>query len=119
MIAGISIMLIWIGMAIRYLAILTLGCFFSTLIQIQDNHHIIRAGLYRYIRHPTYLGSLISTAGITLIFQNYLIPVIILGALIPAVVIRIHYEETALCEHIGGDYQQYMRETWRLIPLIW
>ncbi|PWR72557.1 methyltransferase family protein [Methanospirillum lacunae] len=118
-IMGISIAIMWAGIIIRFLAILTLGRHFRTIIHIRDDHTIVKTGIYHYIRHPAYLGSIISAAGVTMIFQNILIPVIVVGVLIPAVLLRISYEEAALCDHLGSDYEEYMKETWRLIPLIY
>ncbi|WP_319580761.1 isoprenylcysteine carboxylmethyltransferase family protein [uncultured Methanospirillum sp.] len=118
-IMGISIGIMWAGIIIRFLAIRTLGRHFRTIIHIRDDHTIVNTGLYQYIRHPAYLGSIITAFGVTLIFQNMLIPIIVVGVLIPAVLNRISYEEAALCDHLGPAYEEYMKETWRLIPYIY
>ncbi|PWR72555.1 methyltransferase family protein [Methanospirillum lacunae] len=78
-----------------------------------------KTGIYHYIRHPAYPGSIISATGVTLAFQNILIPIIVVGVLIPAVLLRISYEEAAFCDHLGPAYEEYMKETWRLIPFIY
>jgi len=103
---GISIGIMWAGIIIRFLAILTLGRRFRTLIHIREDHTIVKTGLYRYIRHPAYLEFLISAFGFTVVFQNFLIPILLIGTLLPAVLLQISYEE-------------YMKETWRLIPYIY
>ena len=118
-IMGISIGIMWAGIIIRFLAIRTLGRHFRTLIHIRDDHTIVKTGLYHYIRHPAYLGSIISAVGVTVAFQNFFIPIIVVGVLIPAVFLRISYEEAALCDHLGPAYEEYMKETWRLIPFIY
>jgi protein-S-isoprenylcysteine O-methyltransferase Ste14 len=115
----ISITIMWAGIIIRFLEIRTLGCHFRTIIHIRDDHTIVNTGLYHTIRHPAYLGSIVSAVGVTLVFQNYLIPIIVVGILIPAVLIRISYEEAALCDHLVPAYKAYMKETWRLIPFIY
>ena len=117
-IMGISIAIMWAGIIIRFLAIRTLGRHFRTLIHIRDDHTIVKTGLYHYIRHPAYLGSIISATGVTVIFQNILIPIIVVGVLIPAVLNRISYEEAAIYDHLGPAYKEYIKETWRLIPFI-
>jgi len=119
MIMGISLAIMWAGIIIRFLAIRTLGRHFRTIIHIRDDHTIVKTGLYRYIRHPAYLGSIISAFGVTMVFQNYLIPIIVVGILMPAVMFRISHEEAALCDHLGPAYEEYMKETWRLIPFIY
>ncbi|HWQ64968.1 MAG TPA: isoprenylcysteine carboxylmethyltransferase family protein [Methanospirillum sp.] len=118
-IIGISIAIMWAGIIIRFLAIRTLGRHFRTLIHIRDDHTIVKTGLYHTIRHPAYLGSIISAFGVTMVFQNYLIPIIVVGILMPAVMFRISHEEAALCDHLGPAYEEYMKETWRLIPFIY
>ena len=119
LIIGISIGIMWVGIFIRFLATRTLGRHFRTLIHIREDHVIVNSGLYHSIRHPAYLGSLISAIGVTVVFQNILIPIIVVGMLLPAVLLRISYEEAALCDHLGPAYEEYMKGTWRLIPYIY
>lgn len=118
-IMAISIGIMGAGIIIRFLAIRTLGCHFRTLIHIREDHTIVKTGFYRYIRHPAYLGSIISAFGVTVVFQNFLIPIIVVGLLIPAVLLRISYEEAALSDRLGPAYTEYMNETWRLIPYLY
>jgi protein-S-isoprenylcysteine O-methyltransferase Ste14 len=48
-----------VGLALRWTAILTLGKAFSSNVAIQESQTIERSGLYRIVRHPSYLGMLI------------------------------------------------------------
>jgi len=48
-----------VGLAVRWTAILTLGKAFSSNVAIQESQTIQRSGLYRIVRHPSYLGMLI------------------------------------------------------------
>jgi protein-S-isoprenylcysteine O-methyltransferase Ste14 len=116
---GLSITIMGIGIIIRFLAIRTLGHHFRTLIHIREDHTVVNTGLYRYIRHPAYLGLLISILGVTIVFQNFLIPVIVIAMLLPAILFRISYEEAALCKQLGREYEEYRKETWKLIPYIY
>ena len=43
---------------LRYHAILTLGTHWNTKIVLVPGKAALRSGLYRYFRHPNYLGSL-------------------------------------------------------------
>lgn len=111
--------LMWGGMALRVWAVQTLGPLFRTVVVIQDKHHLIIAGPYRLLRHPSYAGSLLTLAGIGLALGNWLsLLVAVLGALI-GFTRRIPVEEAALQAHFGDDYTAYARRTWRLVPLIW
>jgi len=56
------------------LAILTRDRHYRTLIHIREDHTIVKTGLYRYIRHPAYLGSIISATGVAVFFRTSLFP---------------------------------------------
>jgi len=57
---GIALLLLSIGLALRFYGVLSLGRFFSTTAVTQSQHVLIDHGPYRFIRHPTYTGLLIS-----------------------------------------------------------
>ena len=116
---GLSITIMGVGIIIRFVAIRTLGRHFRTLIHIWEDHIVVKTGLYRYIRHPAYLGSLISAFCVTVVFQNILIPIIVIGMLLPAIFLRISYEEAALCKQLGREYEEYRKVAWKLIPYIY
>ena len=54
----LSILLIYVGMALRLYAITRLGAFFTTTVTVADQQTLIEAGPYRLIRHPSYTGLL-------------------------------------------------------------
>ncbi len=116
---GLSITIMVAGIIIRFLAIRTLGRHFRTLIHIREDHTVVKTGLYQYIRHPAYLGLLISVFGVTVVFQNFLIPIIVIAMFLPAILLRITYEEAALCTKLGREYEEYRKGTWKLIPYIY
>ena len=114
-----SIALIWIGMALRLWAVLTLGRFFRTSVFIQDDHRLITSGPYRRLRNPSYTGGLITFVGIGLALGNWLSLAAAVVAIMIAYGWRIRTEEEALRERFGQAYADYMRRSWALIPLIW
>lgn len=63
MISGIS--LIIIGCILRVIAKLTLGEHFN--LRIERPQKIIKTGIYRYVRHPSYWGSLMIILGASLL----------------------------------------------------
>jgi protein-S-isoprenylcysteine O-methyltransferase Ste14 len=77
----------------------------------------MRTGPYRWIRHPSYTGSLLTILGILLCCLNWASLVLFM---LPVVgyAYRIRVEEEALVEGLGDEYRSYMRHTRRLIPLI-
>jgi len=94
--------------------------FFSSVVRIQtDRGHVVyKAGLYKFVRHPAYLGNLIQTLGFPLLFGS-------LWSIIPAAIsiilllIRTNLEDKTLVNELDG-YRQYTGEThYRIIPYIW
>ncbi len=91
---------------------------FSVHVTIQEGHELITDGPYRYLRHPRYLGIMLFTMGIALIYRSWL--ALILVALFTLVLIwRIQGEEALLHQEFGPDWEAYARRSWRLIPLVY
>ena len=113
---GISLLLLAVGLAIRWMAILTLGRFFSTSVAIQQDHRLVRTGLFRLVRHPSYSGLLLLFLGMALSFGNWLSFAVIVIPFLAALLYRIRVEESSLLEALGQDYVEYCRSTKRLLP---
>src|ERR1035437_2204776 len=113
---GISLLLIVGGFVIRWTAILTLGRFFSTSVAIHDDHRLIRTGLFRLVRHPSYSGLLLLFLGMGLSFGNWLSFAVIVIPFLAALLYRIQVEESSLVEVLGQDYVEYCKSTKRLLP---
>jgi len=111
--------LIIVGMIIRFIAIRSLGKFFTVDLAIQDNHRLIMTGLYKYIRHPSYSGSLLSFLGFSLSLNNWLSFIIIMLPILVTFINRIYIEEKLLRKEFGSEYEEYSKRTKRLIPLIY
>jgi protein-S-isoprenylcysteine O-methyltransferase Ste14 len=118
--------LIWVativllsGIAIRATAILSLGKAFSSNVAIRSNQKIYRGGLYRYLRHPAYTGSLLAFLGLGIEVRNWIGFCVLVVPITAAFLYRIHVEEIALNEAFGAEYAAYSRQTKRLIPGIY
>jgi protein-S-isoprenylcysteine O-methyltransferase Ste14 len=118
--------LTWVGVAImisgvvfRRYVISFLGKFFTATVQIHKDHQLIKAGPYRYIRHPAYLGILILALGDGIALANWIS--LLLCIVLPTIGIiqRIKVEEKELYHHFGEQYQDYRKSTWRIIPHIY
>jgi protein-S-isoprenylcysteine O-methyltransferase len=114
---GIVVMLL--GTALRWTAIRTLRNYFTVNVTILENHQIVRRGLYRYLRHPSYTGLLLRYFGFGLGLGNWLSVIFIFVPLLGAVLYRIRIEENALRQAFGRQYEEYARDTARLIPKIY
>lgn len=67
-----SVVLFVIGGVLRLSAVFVLGQRFSGLVAIQPGHVLVTSGIYRFIRHPSYLGLLITAFGWGLAFAREL-----------------------------------------------
>jgi len=114
-----TVALLAAGLVVRITAILTLGKWFTGNVATHAAQTIQRAGLYRVVRHPSYLGMEIIFLAIGLHTHDW---ACLAAAFIPptlAVLYRIRVEEAALLGAFGEDYADYMRTTKRLIPCVY
>jgi protein-S-isoprenylcysteine O-methyltransferase Ste14 len=110
---GVALSLV--GGALRLWPVFVLGNRFSGLVAIQPGHTLVTDGIYRIIRHPSYLGLLVASLGWGLAFRSA-VGVILALLTIPVVVARIRAEEPFLQAHFGAEYERYRARTSRLIP---
>jgi protein-S-isoprenylcysteine O-methyltransferase Ste14 len=75
----------------------------------------VTTGVYGVIRHPSYLGLIISTVGWALAFRSGL-GLLLAASLVLPLLARIRAEERLLRGQFGDEYDAYRRRTWRLIP---
>ncbi len=115
----------WIGVALcavggvlRLAPVFVLGRRFSGLVAIQPDHRLVTHGIYGLIRHPSYLGLLVSALGWGLAFRAG-VGVIIAALMLPVVLARIKAEERLLSEAFGAEYEAYRARTWRLVPHVY
>lgn len=94
--------------------------FFSTFVRIQDDrdHSVVSSGPYALVRHPGYLGVLLSHLAIPFSLGS-------IWALLPAAVgtaffvARTLREDRTLREHLEGYREYQARVRWRLLPGVW
>jgi protein-S-isoprenylcysteine O-methyltransferase len=113
---GICLMLLCI--ALRWYSVAILGKYFTFDVAVHNGQVLIEAGPYRYIRHPSYSGALLSLLGFGLSLGNWAGLVASLSCLGFAYAYRIPIEEAALATALGDTYKQYVKRTWRLVPFI-
>jgi protein-S-isoprenylcysteine O-methyltransferase len=106
-------------MALRWYAIIHLGRFFTTNVAIAKDHHLVDSGPYRFVRHPSYTGSMMAVIGFLLTMANWATLLIIFVPIIAITLWRIHIEEEVLLGALGEPYRAYMQRTKRLIPGIY
>jgi protein-S-isoprenylcysteine O-methyltransferase len=114
----IGIALMWSGIAFRYYAMRVLGRYFTYDVAVHGGQTVIEAGPYRYIRHPSYTGAMITLIGLGLALGNWagMLALTICGLI--GYAYRIHVEESALVAALGEPYTEYMARTRRLVPFV-
>jgi len=105
-----------LGLGIRAVAIVTLGRAFSANVALRAGQSLERSGLYRFVRHPSYLGLELILLALALHARTWACFAVLLVPPTLAVLYRIHVEEVALRLAFGADYEDYSRSTKRLIP---
>ena len=105
-----------LGLGVRAVAIVTLGRAFSANVAMHADQRLQRTGLYRLVRHPSYLGLELIFLALALHARTWACFAVVLVPPTLAVLYRIHVEETALRLAFGADYEHYSRTTKRLIP---
>ena len=115
----LGLVLITFGILFRFYSILSLGKFFTVDVTIRKNHKVKKDGIYRFIRHPSYLGSILSFIGFGISLNNWISLIIISIMVTLAMLNRIRIEERLLQEQFGLEYSDYMKKTYRLFPWIY
>ncbi len=115
--AWVGTLLSVLGVAFSLWAIVTLGRHYDLVLEVHQDHELVRRGPYALVRHPVYTGLALHFAGLCLATGNLLL---IAGTLIvsfPAFYLRARAEETLLRERFGAEYEKYAREVPMLVPL--
>jgi len=94
--------------------------FFSSTVRIQTDrkHTVCENGLYKFVRHPAYMGSIIQAVGFPLLFCSVwsVIPVSLLVALL---IIRTKLEDRTLKNELIGYVEYSLKTSYRIIPHVW
>jgi protein-S-isoprenylcysteine O-methyltransferase Ste14 len=100
-------------------AMRTLGQMGAPGVGVFEDHELITSGPYRFLRHPGYSATLALWLGAALGTLNWLL--LVLWPLMVALLfmVGIRPEEALLHERFKADYEEYVRQTSRLIPRVW
>jgi protein-S-isoprenylcysteine O-methyltransferase Ste14 len=101
-----------------YAEVMRENAYLSRTVEVQEGQEVIDTGLYRLVRHPMYLATLLMFLPLPLILGSLwgLVPF----ALYPVIiVIRILNEERVLTEGLCGYAAYKGKVKFRLIPFIW
>jgi protein-S-isoprenylcysteine O-methyltransferase Ste14 len=114
----IGILIIWGGLLIRWWAMYSLGKYFTVVVTVKAGQKLIKNGPYKYIRHPSYTGSLLVGIGLGFCLGNWIGLAVILILSYSSYLLRVKVEERVMVTSFGNDYLIYKSQTSRLIPFI-
>ena len=115
---GVGLGMILLGVIIRSVAIGTLKKNFSNRLCIREGHTLVTNGIYHWIRHPAYLGLIVMILGIPVLLSS-LLGFLVMLLIVPLLLHRIKLEEAMLMGQFGDEYENYLRQTKRLIPFLY
>lgn len=107
-----------VGLIISINAQMTLKLNYSGMLRIREGHQLITHGIYKYVRHPVYTGTLLRALAIP-IFTTSLLGFLFALTGIPLFIYRIGAEEKMLIKEFSDGYLEYAKATWKLFPYVY
>jgi protein-S-isoprenylcysteine O-methyltransferase Ste14 len=117
-ILSLGVILMLLGVALRWYAIWMLGRYFTRDVAVSANQQVVRRGPYRFIRHPAYSGTFLTMIGVGLALTSWASLLVLCICVLLGHLYRVRVEEKALIRAIGQPYIEYMRHTKRFIPWV-
>lgn len=112
--AAIALIATIAGQGLRYLSMRSLGQRWTLPLITIPGAPVVDSGIYRYLRHPNWLGVILEIAGVPLIHTAYLTAIFFSVANVFLMVKRIQSEEQALSE--DNNYAYVFADRPRFIP---
>ncbi len=118
-----SVLIFWgtgiysLGLAIAIVGRVQLGGNWSDIeaAQVLTHQTVVQHGIYKFVRHPIYVGDLLLLTGLELALNSWLVLGVIVLA--PIVLSRAVREEELLKQSLTG-YREYCRTSKRFIPFV-
>jgi protein-S-isoprenylcysteine O-methyltransferase Ste14 len=113
----IGMVLVFLGLTMAQFVVIQ-NNYAGATVTVEADQELVSTGLYGFVRHPMYVGTLVMMVGTPLALDSYwglvgLAPALLILAL------RITDEEKMLREELDG-YQEYMQKVpYRLVPGVW
>ena len=113
----------WLGVLITAGAVFVfwrahadLGINWSPTLEIREKHELITRGIYGVIRHPMYASQWLLSIATPLLLQNWIAGFLNLLVFIPFYLLRVKAEEQMMLDSFGTQYQEYIKNTGRVLP---
>lgn len=106
------------GLILRWASILQLKGAFTVNVAVNSDQRLKTDGLYKRIRHPSYLGLMLIITGLAISMNTLISLIVVTVPVYVAIFYRINVEEKLLLEFFGDKYAEYSARTKRVIPFI-
>ena len=105
------------GLGITMLVVIQNG-YAAATVTVETGQKVASGGVYRFVRHPMYMGTVIMMVGIPLALGSYWGLLFVIPGVV-VLVFRILDEEKLLTQELPGyrEYAQHVR--YRLVPNVW
>ena len=98
--------------------VMNVNRFAASIIQVEAGQTVAATGPYHLVRHPMYLGIIVSQFATPLALGSFVaLPVFVL--IIPIIVFRLLNEEKILRRELPGYSEYCQRTRCRLLPFVW
>jgi protein-S-isoprenylcysteine O-methyltransferase Ste14 len=115
----LGLVLMSAGIAIRQWAVASLGDFFTIDVRVHPGQTVVERGPYRWVRHPSYMGLILTCVGIGLALGNWAALAVLVVLPTAGLVVRIRQEERALLDGLGDSYRRFAASRPHLFPGLW
>jgi protein-S-isoprenylcysteine O-methyltransferase Ste14 len=105
------------GLGLTMLVVIQNG-YAATTVTVETGQKVATGGVYRFVRHPMYVGTLIMMVGIPLALGSYWGLLFVLPGML-VLVFRILDEERLLTQELPGYREYAQRVRYRLVPNVW
>lgn len=119
LISTLGLILYFMGVVMVLISRYSLGKQATGTLVIRDDHELITSGIYKYVRHPIYGSGMFGIIGFVLVTQSIIISILTIIIYFKIFHDRVEYEEQLLLEEFGTEYEKYMKNSKKFIPLIW
>jgi protein-S-isoprenylcysteine O-methyltransferase Ste14 len=115
----VGLVLVCAGIAIRQWAVALLGELFTIDVRVHPGQRVVDRGPYRWVRHPSYAGLILTFVGIGLALGNWAALIVLAVLPTAGLVVRIRFEERALLAGLGEPYRRFAASRPHLFPGLW
>jgi protein-S-isoprenylcysteine O-methyltransferase Ste14 len=105
------------GLGVAMLVVVQNG-YAAATVTVEADQPLVSGGLYKFVRHPMYVGNVIMMVGLPLALGSYWGLLLVIPSVL-VLVFRILDEEKMLTQELRGYRQYRQRVRYRLAPYVW